>query len=230
MPLVVGVRFKKLGKVYYFDPAGHDDLEPGAYVIVDTARGREFGEVVLARREVEKSELVAPLKPVVRRATEDDRLQALQNDADARAAIATCQDKIEKHKLEMDLVDVEYTFDRQKIIFYFTAEGRVDFRGLVRDLASVFRTRVELRQIGVRDEAKMIGGIGPCGREICCAVFLQGFAPVSIRMAKQQDLALNPAKISGLCGRLMCCLRFESEHYRDSRRAARQQGGGDASK
>lgn len=227
MPLVLGVRFKKLGKVYYFAPADQQDLGPGDNVIVETARGREFGEVVLGVREIAEADLVAPLKPVIRKASEDDRRQALENDVQAKEAMGICQSKIEKHGLEMDLVDVEYTFDQQKIIFYFTAEGRVDFRGLVRDLAAVFKTRVELRQIGVRDEAKMIGGVGPCGRELCCASFLQGFAPISIRMAKQQDLALNPAKISGLCGRLMCCLKFESDTYQGKRSCPRKRDNSD---
>lgn len=224
MPIVVGVRFKKLSKVYFFDPAEYLDLEVGEYVIVETARGKEYGEVVQDVREVEEAELVAPLKPVLRRATEEDRRRALENDALSREASDIFKAKTAKHGLDMDLVDVEYTFDQQKVIFYFTADGRVDFRALVRDLASVFKTRVELRQIGVRDEAKMIGGMGPCGRELCCSSFLQGFAPISIRMAKQQDLALNPGKISGLCSRLMCCLKFECEAYEDQRRERRGAG------
>lgn len=217
MPLVVGVRFKKVGKVYYFDPAGHRDLRVGDYVVVETVRGKEYGEVVQGIRDLDEDNLVAPLKPVLRRATEDDRRRALENEASCAKAAEIFKKKTAKHQLEMDLVDVEYTFDQQKIIFYFTADGRVDFRALVRDLASVFKTRVELRQIGVRDEAKMLGGVGPCGRELCCSSFLQGFAPISIRMAKQQDLALNPGKISGLCGRLMCCLKFECDAYENQR-------------
>jgi cell fate regulator YaaT (PSP1 superfamily) len=206
---VVGVRFKKAGKVYYFDP-GTLDLKQGDNVIVETARGVEFGEVVMAPREVPDEEVVSPLKQVMRAATPEDRKQVKENKAKEKEAFKICQAKIAAHGLPMKLVDVEYTFDRSKIIFYFTAEGRVDFRELVRDLASVFRTRIELRQIGVRDEAKLLGGLGPCGRVCCCSVFLGEFQPVSIRMAKEQNLSLNPTKISGLCGRLMCCLKFEA--------------------
>lgn len=206
---VVGVRFKKAGKVYYFDP-GTLDLKQGDNVIVETARGVEFGEVVMAPREVPDEEVVSPLKQVMRAATPEDRKQVKENKAKEKEAFKICQAKIAAHGLPMKLVDVEYTFDRSKIIFYFTAEGRVDFRELVRDLASVFRTRIELRQIGVRDEAKLLGGLGPCGRVCCCNVFLGEFQPVSIRMAKEQNLSLNPTKISGLCGRLMCCLKFEA--------------------
>jgi len=212
MPVVVGVRFKPAGKIYYFD--GQDiELKVGDKVIVETARGIEYGEVVIGRREVDEGQLVLPLKKVVRRATEQDKEQAEENRRREVEAYAICEAKIKEHGLPMNLIDVEYTFDRGKIIFYFTAEGRVDFRELVRDLASVFRTRIELRQIGVRDEAKMLGGIGTCGRVLCCATFLGDFEPVSIRMAKDQNLSLNPTKISGICGRLMCCLKFESEAY-----------------
>ncbi|NSW83374.1 MAG: stage 0 sporulation family protein [Syntrophothermus sp.] len=212
MPVVVGVRFKPAGKIYYFN--GEDvELKVGDKVIVETARGIEFGEVVIGRREVDEGRLVLPLKNVIRKATEQDMRQAEDNRRREVEAYAICEAKIKEHGLPMNLIDVEYTFDRGKIIFYFTAEGRVDFRELVRDLASVFRTRIELRQIGVRDEAKMLGGIGTCGRVLCCATFLGDFEPVSIRMAKDQNLSLNPTKISGICGRLMCCLKFESETY-----------------
>ncbi|HHV56437.1 MAG TPA: stage 0 sporulation family protein [Firmicutes bacterium] len=209
MQRVVGVRFKKAGKIYYFDP-GELELPQGSHVIVETARGVEFGEVVMAPREVPDEDVVAPLKQVMRAATPEDRQQVKENKAREKEAFKICQAKIAAHGLPMKLVDVEYTFDRSKIIFYFTAEGRVDFRELVRDLASVFRTRIELRQIGVRDEAKLLGGLGPCGRVCCCSSFLGEFQPVSIRMAKEQNLSLNPTKISGLCGRLMCCLKFEA--------------------
>jgi len=218
MVRVVGVRFKRAGKVYYFDPG---DLEPvkGGKVIVETARGIELGEVVGPVKEVAEEELASPLKRVIRLATAADEAQFQENQAREKEAFAIAARKIAEHGLEMDLVDVEYTFDGSKIIFYFTAEGRVDFRELVRDLAGVFRTRIELRQIGVRDEAKMLGGIGPCGRALCCATFLGDFAPVSIKMAKEQNLSLNPTKISGLCGRLLCCLRYESEHYERAKAA-----------
>lgn len=206
---MVGVRFKKAGKTYYFDP-GDLELNRGDNVIVETARGVEFGEVVMSPREVPDEEVVSPLKPVMRVATDEDRQQVKVNKAKEKEAMKICLEKIASHGLPMKLVDVEYTFDNSKIIFYFTAEGRVDFRELVRDLASVFRTRIELRQIGVRDEAKLLGGLGPCGRPCCCSSFLGEFQPVSIRMAKEQNLSLNPSKISGLCGRLMCCLKFES--------------------
>lgn len=206
---VVGVRFKKAGKIYYFDP-GDLELKADQNVIVETARGIEYGEVVLGPREVAEEEVVAPLKQVMRIATDEDREQVKQNRAKEKETFNICQEKISAHGLPMKLVDVEYTFDHGKIIFYFTAEGRVDFRELVRDLAAVFRTRIELRQIGVRDEAKLLGGLGPCGRICCCKSFLGEFQPVSIRMAKEQNLSLNPTKISGLCGRLMCCLKFET--------------------
>lgn len=209
---VVGVRFKKAGKVYYFDPADFT-ATPGAKVVVETARGVEYGEVAVGPKEVPEDQVVQPLKKVLRLGNEKDAVVAAENKRKENDAFGIAQKKIEGHNLEMNLVDVEYTFDGSKIIFYFTAEGRIDFRELVRDLASVFRTRIEMRQIGVRDEAKLLGGIGPCGRILCCTSFLGDFAPVSIRMAKDQNLSLNPSKISGLCGRLMCCLRYEQETY-----------------
>ncbi|MGI9860962.1 stage 0 sporulation family protein [Moorella naiadis] len=217
MITVVGVRFKKTGKVYYFDP-GEMELQQGDQVIVETARGLELGEVVITPRQVEETEVVQPLRPVLRRATPADLEQVATNRQKEKEAFAICQQKIQEHGLPMKLIDVEFTFDISKIIFYFTADGRVDFRELVKDLASIFRTRIELRQIGVRDEAKILGGLGCCGRPICCATFMGDFDPVSIRMAKEQNLSLNPTKISGLCGRLMCCLRYENEAYEDARR------------
>jgi cell fate regulator YaaT (PSP1 superfamily) len=209
---IVGVRFRPAGKIYYFEPDG-EVYVAGEKVIVETARGLEFGEVCCANREVEDDEITSPLKKVIRRATARDEEQVAANRGREREAVSTCAAKIREHELPMSLVGAEYTFDAQKLIFYFTAENRVDFRELVRDLAATFKTRIELRQIGVRDEAKMLGGLGTCGRPICCATFLGEFQPVSIRMAKEQNLSLNPAKISGLCGRLMCCLRFECEQY-----------------
>jgi cell fate regulator YaaT (PSP1 superfamily) len=209
---VVGVRFKKAGKIYYFDPSDLP-VEKEQSVIVETARGVEYGRVVIGRRTVQESDVVLPLKKVIRIADEKDGTIVEENKTAAKDAIAICQQKINDHQLRMKLIDVEYTFDRNKIIFYFTAEGRVDFRELVKDLAGVFRTRIELRQIGVRDEAKMLGGIGPCGRILCCSSFLGDFEPVSIKMAKDQNLSLNPTKISGLCGRLMCCLKYEHDQY-----------------
>ncbi|MHA6260500.1 PSP1 domain-containing protein [Sporosarcina sp. CAU 1771] len=213
---VVGVRFKKAGKIYYFDPLDFQ-LEEGTYVIVETARGVEYGKVVIQARQVDENDVVLPLKKVVRPAEEDDIDKVEENRTEAERAFETGVSKIIEHKLDMKLVDVEYTFDRNKIIFYFTAEGRVDFRNLVKDLASIFRTRIELRQIGVRDEAKMLGGIGPCGRMLCCSTFLGDFEPVSIKMAKDQNLSLNPSKISGLCGRLMCCLKYENDDYEEAK-------------
>ena len=212
MATVIGVRFKKAGKVYYFDPS---DVwpRPGDNVVVETTRGVELGEVVTGAREVADDQIVAPLKKVVRVATEEDVRRAEYNEKREAEAFRICQEKVAKHKLEMKLVSVEYTFDNSKIIFYFTANGRVDFRELVKDLAGVFKTRIELRQIGVRDEAKMLGGLGSCGRPICCGTFLGDFQPVSIKMAKEQNLSLNPTKISGLCGRLMCCLKYEQDCY-----------------
>ena len=209
---VVGIRFKKAGKIYYFDPVD-TGVEVGDHVIVETVRGLEYGTVVIGAREVEENKLVSQLKPVMRKATEQDALKVQENKVREKEAFNICLRKIAKHGLPMRLIDVEFTFDVNKIIFYFTADGRIDFRELVKDLASVFRTRIELRQIGVRDEAKMLGGIGSCGRPLCCATFLGDFEPVSIRMAKDQNLSLNPAKISGVCGRLMCCLKYENDVY-----------------
>ena len=213
---VVGVRFKKAGKIYYFDPVDFA-LDKDDYVIVETARGVEYGKVVVPIKQVGEHDVVLPLKQVVRPSTDKDRIQVEENRLESAQALALGTEKIIERNLEMKLVDVEYTFDRNKIIFYFTAEGRVDFRDLVKDLASVFRTRIELRQIGVRDEAKMLGGIGPCGRMLCCSTFLGDFEPVSIKMAKDQNLSLNPSKISGLCGRLMCCLKYENDEYETAR-------------
>ena len=212
MQTVIGVRFKKAGKIYYFSP-GKLEIAPGDDVIVETARGVEYGKTVIGPREVPDEEVVLPLKVVHRKATEADARKVEENHRREQEAFAICEQKIAAHHLEMKLVDVEYTFDVNKIVFYFTADGRVDFRELVKDLASVFRTRIELRQIGVRDEAKLMGGIGCCGRPLCCASFLGEFAPVSIRMAKEQNLSLNPTKISGICGRLMCCLKYENDGY-----------------
>ena len=212
MTEIVGIRFRNAGKIYYFATAGFQ-LEPPMHVIVETARGIEMGTVLLGNREVEDEKVVQPLKPVIRIATEEDDLIVEENKRKEKEAFVICKEKIEKHGLEMKLVDAEYTFDNNKLLFYFTADGRIDFRELVKDLAAIFRTRIELRQIGVRDEAKIMGGIGICGRELCCKTFLFDFAPVSIKMAKEQNLSLNPAKISGVCGRLMCCLKNEQETY-----------------
>ena len=212
MPTVVGIRFKKACKIYYFDPA-ESGVAKGDHAIVETARGVEYGEVVIGPREVDESSIVPPLKPVMRKATAEDDLKLAENKIREKEAFNICLRKIKNHDLPMRLIDVEFTFDVNKIIFYFTADGRIDFRELVKDLASVFRTRIELRQIGVRDEAKMLGGIGSCGRPLCCATFLGDFEPVSIRMAKDQNLSLNPTKISGICGRLMCCLKYENHLY-----------------
>ncbi|MEC1525261.1 stage 0 sporulation family protein [Neobacillus niacini] len=209
---VVGVRFKKAGKIYYFDP-GDLSIQKDDFVIVETVRGVEYGRAVVPRKQVEEHDVVLPLKKVVRIADHKDRMIVEENKQAAQEAYDVCNEKVNGHQLDMKLVDVEYTFDRNKIIFYFTADGRVDFRELVKDLASIFRTRIELRQIGVRDEAKMLGGIGPCGRMLCCSTFLGDFDPVSIKMAKDQNLSLNPTKISGLCGRLMCCLKYENDEY-----------------
>ncbi|MCM3740071.1 stage 0 sporulation family protein [Oceanobacillus luteolus] len=214
---VIGVRFKKAGKIYYFDP-GEEDITLDSYVIVETIRGIEFGKVVIASKKVDEEDVVLPLKKVIRVATEEDKRTVVENKRQAKEALEACSVKVKEHDLEMNLVDVEYTFDRNKIIFYFTADGRIDFRNLVKDLAAMFKTRIELRQIGVRDEAKMLGGIGPCGRMLCCSTFLGDFEPVSIKMAKDQNLSLNPAKISGLCGRLMCCLKYENDHYEEAKR------------
>ena len=212
MTEVVGIRFKEVGKIYCFDPKG-ETLTPGQFVIVETARGVECGQVATGNEMVEEDKIVAPLKPIVRLATEDDIKKVAENRQKEKSAFAICEEKIAKHGLEMKLTDVEYTFDNSKILFYFTADGRVDFRELVKDLAAVFKTRIELRQIGVRDEAKMLGGIGICGRPFCCNAYMGEFQPVSIKMAKEQGLSLNPTKISGACGRLMCCLKYEQEAY-----------------
>ena len=212
MPIVIGVHFKAAGKIYYFDPARYK-IETGDHVIVETARGVEMGTVVLGPRSVEDEEVVKPLKAVIRVATENDERIAEKNRQKEQEAFQICLDKIARHKLEMKLVEAEYTFDNNKLLFYFTADGRIDFRELVKDLAAVFRTRIELRQIGVRDETKILGGVGICGRSLCCHTFLTEFVPVSIKMAKEQNLSLNPAKISGVCGRLMCCLKNEQETY-----------------
>lgn len=213
---VVGVRFKKAGKIYYFDPNGFT-IPDGEYVIVETVRGIEFGKVVINKKQVDENDIVLPLKKVIRIADSKDKLIVEENKQAATEAYNVCQGKVVEHSLDMKLVDVEYTFDRNKVIFYFTADGRVDFRELVKDLAAIFRTRIELRQIGVRDEAKMLGGIGPCGRMLCCSTFLGDFEPVSIKMAKDQNLSLNPTKISGLCGRLMCCLKYENDEYESAK-------------
>ena len=209
---VVGVRFKKAGKIYYFDP-GNLGIGEMDDVIVETARGVEYGQVVIGPREVEDDKIVSPLKTVQRKATAADMAKVEENRRKEKEGFAICEKKIAAHNLPMKLIEVEYTFDVNKIIFYFTADGRIDFRDLVKDLAAVFRTRIELRQIGVRDEAKLMGGIGCCGRPLCCATFLGDFEPVSIRMAKEQNLSLNPTKISGICGRLMCCLKYENDCY-----------------
>lgn len=214
MVSVVGIRFKKVGKIYYFDGDGRE-YSQGEHVIVETSRGIEYGTVVIAKKEVGDDEIVSPLKKILRKATKEDDEQVKANIVKQLDAFNVCNEKIKKHELDMKLVDVEYTFDNSKVLFYFTADGRVDFRELVRDLASVFKTRIELRQIGVRDEAKMIGGLGICGRPFCCNSYLGDFQPVSIKMAKEQNLSLNPTKISGTCGRLMCCLKNEHEAYED---------------
>ena len=214
---VIGVRFQNAGKLYFFDPGAYWPT-PGDFVVVETTRGIEFGEVVTGVRELNDEQLASPLKQVVRIATAQDVQHAEDNKRREKEAYGICQKKIAEHKLDMKLVSVEYTFDNSKILFYFTANGRVDFRSLVKDLAAVFKTRIELRQIGVRDEAKMLGGLGPCGRPICCGAFLGDFQPVSIKMAKEQNLSLNPTKISGVCGRLMCCLKYEQDHYEQTRK------------
>jgi cell fate regulator YaaT (PSP1 superfamily) len=217
MVTVVGVRFKKAGKIYYFDPAGLGILK-GDSVIVETARGVEFGDCVIGPKQIGENEVVAPLKSVLRKASEEDIRRHDENKIKEKEAFEVGVSKIVEHKLDMKLIDVEYTFDNNKVIFYFTADGRVDFRELVKDLATIFKTRIELRQIGVRDEAKMVGGLGPCGRPMCCSSFLGDFASVSIKMAKEQNLSLNPTKISGICGRLMCCLNYEQSTYEDIRK------------
>ncbi len=209
---VVGVRFRTNGKIYFFAPNGIE-LEVGDAVIVETARGVEYGKVVLGKREIEEGNITSSLKPVIRKATAEDDKKNEDNKKKCKEAFNICLEKIAKHGLEMKLIDVEYTFDNNKVLFYFTADGRIDFRELVKDLAAVFKTRIELRQIGVRDETKILGGIGICGRELCCHNHLSDFVPVSIKMAKEQNLSLNPTKISGVCGRLMCCLKNEQETY-----------------
>ena len=211
---VIGVRFRKAGKVYFFDPVGLE-IKTGDNVIVETARGIEYGKVVIGCKEVEEDKVIQPLKTVIRVATEEDHEIERKNKEKEKEAFVICLEKIRKHGLEMKLIDAEYTFDNNKVLFYFTADGRIDFRELVKDLASVFKTRIELRQIGVRDETKIVGGIGICGRPLCCHTHLSEFAPVSIKMAKEQNLSLNPTKISGVCGRLMCCLKNEEEAYEE---------------
>lgn len=214
MTKVIGVRFRKAGKVYYFSP-GDEEIKAGQHVIVETARGVEYGHVVLGSHEVDDKKVIQPLKPVIRMATAADEEIERRNKEKEKEAFKICLEKIKKHELDMKLIDTEYTFDNNKVLFYFTADGRIDFRDLVKDLASVFKTRIELRQIGVRDETKIVGGIGICGRPLCCASYLSEFIPVSIKMAKEQNLSLNPTKISGTCGRLMCCLKYEQNAYED---------------
>ena len=212
MTKVIGVRFRKAGKVYYFSP-GDADIKAGQHVIVETARGVEYGHVVLGSHEVDDKKVIQPLKPVIRMATAADEEIERRNKEKEKEAFKICLEKIKKHELDMKLIDTEYTFDNNKVLFYFTADGRIDFRDLVKDLASVFKTRIELRQVGVRDETKIVGGIGICGRPLCCHSYLSEFIPVSIKMAKEQNLSLNPTKISGVCGRLMCCLKNEEDTY-----------------
>lgn len=212
MVKVIGVRFRQAGKIYNFDPLDFK-IEVGNHVIVETARGIEYGKVVQSVQEKNEEDVIMPLKPVIRVATEEDDKIAKQNKDKEKKAFFICKEKIKKYGLEMKLIDTEYTFDNNKVLFYFTADGRIDFRELVKDLASVFKTRIELRQVGVRDETKMLGGIGICGRSLCCSTYLSEFIPVSIKMAKEQNLSLNPTKISGICGRLMCCLKNEQEAY-----------------
>ncbi len=214
---VIGVRFKKAGKIYYFDP-NNLNINKEDYVIVETARGIEFGQCVIGIKKIKEEDIISPLKSVLRIADADDIKKHEENKAKEEEALEICTKKIAEHNLVMKLIDVEYTFDNNKVIFYFTADGRVDFRELVKDLATIFKTRIELRQIGVRDEAKMIGGLGPCGRPLCCSSFLGDFASVSIKMAKEQNLSLNPTKISGICGRLMCCLNYEQSTYESIRK------------
>lgn len=217
MEMVVGVRFRNVGKIYYFNPKNYK-VKVGDHVIVETARGVEYGRVVLEPRSVKEDEVVHPLKEVLRVATKEDEDHEAENRRKEKEAFKICKKKIREHGLEMRLIDAEYTFDNNKVLFYFTADGRIDFRQLVKDLASVFKTRIELRQIGVRDETKILGGIGICGRTLCCHTYLSEFAPVSIKMAKEQNLSLNPGKISGVCGRLMCCLKHEEETYEELNR------------
>ena len=209
---VIGVRFRETGKIYFFDPLD-TEVEAGDHVIVETARGMEYGKVVYGRRLIDEKKMSIPIKPIIRKATEADAVRNRKNIEKSKDAFQICLDKIAKHKLDMKLIEAEYTFDNNKVLFYFTADGRIDFRELVKDLAAVFKTRIELRQIGVRDETKIVGGIGICGRELCCHSYLTDFAPVSIKMAKEQNLSLNPTKISDVCGRLMCCLNHEEATY-----------------
>ena len=209
---IVGVRFKNAGKIYYFDPIDFE-IEENMDVVVETARGLEYGTIVVGKKEIDEESLVSPLKPIIRIATEEDTKIYKENKEKAKETFDLCLEKIKEHNLTMYLIDCEYTFDRNKLIFYFTAEGRIDFRELVKDLAAIFKTRIELRQIEVRDEAKSIGGLGPCGRSLCCSSWLGDFQPVSIKMAKDQSLSLNPTKISGICGRLFCCLKYEHDVY-----------------
>lgn len=212
MKEVIGVRFRENGKIYFFSPLNYR-VEPGKHVIVETARGVEYGKVVLGIREIDETKMSSPLKSIIRLADDKDAEKYRENKEKSRKAYDICLEKIKKHKLDMKLIDAEYTFDNNKVLFYFTADGRIDFRELVKDLAAVFKTRIELRQIGVRDETKIVGGIGICGRELCCHKHLSEFVPVSIKMAKEQNLSLNPTKISGVCGRLMCCLKHEQDTY-----------------
>ena len=214
MANIIGVRFKKPGKIYFFDPDGKI-VSKGQFVIVETAMGKEYGEVMIANRVLPEEKIVAPLKKIIRIATEKDKKQNEQNKKDEKEAFKICEKKIKEYKLDMKLMDVEYKFDKSKLLFFFTADGRIDFRDLVKDLASIFKTRIELRQIGVRDEVRRLGGNGPCGRELCCCSFLGNFDTVSIKMAKEQNISLNPSKISGCCGRLMCCLKYEQDVYEE---------------
>ncbi len=220
---IIGVRFKSVGKVYYFDPQGNN-VKQGDKVIVETSRGVECGEVVIVDREIDQTKFTSPIKPIIRIANDEDFKRIERNKAKEAEAFRICEAKIAAHKLKMNLIGVECTFDNNKLLFYFTAENRVDFRELVKDLAAVFRTRIELRQIGVRDEAKMLGGLGVCGQPFCCSRFLGEFQPVSIKMAKEQGLSLNPTKISGTCGRLMCCLKYEQDAYEDLLKTTPKQG------
>lgn len=217
MVKIIGVRFRRAGKIYFFSPADYD-IKQGQHVIVETARGVEYGSVVLGPKEIEEDKVIQPLKSVIRLATQEDDEQELKNKEKEKKASEICLEKIRKHGLDMKLIGTEYTFDNNKVLFYFTADGRIDFRELVKDLASVFKTRIELRQIGVRDETKVLGGISICGRPLCCSSYLSDFVPVSIKMAKEQNLSLNPTKISGMCGRLMCCLKNEEETYEELNR------------
>ncbi|MBM4464504.1 MAG: stage 0 sporulation family protein [Chloroflexi bacterium] len=218
MPKIVGIRFKPVSKIYYFDPAGFDDLEAGDYVIVETTRGREAGEVAMAPKEVPEDEVVSKLKGIIRRAEPWDLVQMEHYHRLEPQALEICRKKVAEYGLSMKIIKAEYNFDGSHLIFYFVAEKRIDFRELVRDLAQTFKTKIELKQVGVRDEVKLVGGLGPCGRLLCCVSFLGEFTPVSIKMAKQQDLPLSPAEVSGLCGRLLCCLTYENEYYAEAKK------------